>query len=86
MVCGAKRSQQGGEELPSILGSESQILHEFDRAETCGNCMWHSHGCHTVLLSQLKVSVGNQMEIRWKSDQAVADSLDVVFLRMVASL
>lgn len=53
---GAKRRQQGGEELLLILGSESRALRGCDRTETFGYCVWHSRGCHTALFSQPKVS------------------------------
>lgn len=56
IVLGAKHSQQGGEELPLISGSESRVLCGCDRTETFRYRMWHSHGCHSALLSLPKVS------------------------------
>jgi len=56
ILLGAKLSQQGGEELPLLLGSESRVLRGCDGTETFGYCLWHSRGCHSTLLSPLKVS------------------------------
>lgn len=64
---GAKRRQQGGEELLLILGSESRALRGCDRTETFGYCVWHSRGCHTALFSQPKV-----LEIRADCSKALS--------------